>query len=61
MPISEDMFFPVRDCATEQELVPSSELRVVESIAGHLGLFSLEPGYIEQVDQQLDELLQEPA
>lgn len=32
MPIDEDMFFPVRDCAAEQQLIEGSELRVIESI-----------------------------
>lgn len=59
MPINEDMFFPVRDCAAEEKLISGdSELRVIETIAGHLGLFSLEPGYMEQVDRHLGELLQ---
>ncbi len=57
MPINEDMFFPVRDCAAEQALVPDSELRVIDSISGHLGLFSIEPTYMQQVDQHLGELL----
>lgn len=57
MPINEDMFFPVRDCAAEQALVPGSELRVIDSVSGHLGLFGLEPTYIEQVDAHLGELL----
>ena len=57
MPISEDMFFPVRDCAHEQQLVQGSELRVIESVCGHLGLFGLEPSYMEQVDRHLRELL----
>ena len=61
MPIDEDMFFPVRDCAAEQELIPNSELRVVESVAGHLGLFAFEPGYMEQIDRHLGELLDQPA
>jgi homoserine O-acetyltransferase/O-succinyltransferase len=61
MPIDEDMFFPVRNCAAEQKLVPNSELRVVESISGHLGLFGLEPGYMEQIDRHLGELLEEPV
>ena len=61
MPISEDMFFPVRDCAAEQKLIQDSELRVVESISGHLGLFSLEPAYMEQIDRHLGELLDSPA
>ncbi len=61
MPIDEDMFFPVRDCKAEQEMVPNSELRVVESISGHLGLFNLESSYMEQVDGHLGELLDLPA
>ena len=61
MPIDEDMFFPVRNCKAEQEMILNSELRVVESISGHLGLFNLEPSYIEQVDQHLGDLLDSPA
>jgi homoserine O-acetyltransferase len=61
MPISEDMFFPVRDCEAEQKLVPNSELRVVDSVAGHLGLFGFEEGYMPQIDQHLGELLDQPA
>ena len=61
MPIDEDMFFPVRDCKAEQEMLPNSELRVVESISGHLGLFNMEPSYMEQVDGHLGELLDSPA
>jgi homoserine O-acetyltransferase/O-succinyltransferase len=61
IPIDEDMISPVRDCVAEQELIPDSELRVVESMGGHLGLFAFEPGYIEQIDRQLGELLDRPA
>ncbi len=61
LPIDEDMFFPVRDCAPEQELIPNSELRVIESMGGHLGLFGFEPGYMEQIDRHLGELLDQPA
>ena len=61
MPIDEDMFFPVRDCAAEQELIPDSELHVVESTGGHLSLFAFEPGYVEQIDRHLGELLDQPA
>ena len=57
MPISSDMFFPPRDCEDEQKLTPGSELRVLNSIAGHLGLFGFEESYIASVDQNLAELL----
>lgn len=61
MPIDEDMFFPPRDCAAEQKLVPNSELRVIEDISGHWGLFGFEPTFLEQVDRHLGELLSQPA
>ncbi|MEX2291854.1 MAG: alpha/beta fold hydrolase [Mycobacteriales bacterium] len=57
MPIDEDMFFPVRDCAAEQQLIPNSELRVLPSIAGHFGLFGFEQTYLDAVDRNLSELL----
>ncbi|MBC7760321.1 MAG: alpha/beta fold hydrolase [Candidatus Saccharibacteria bacterium] len=57
MPINEDMFFPVRDCAAEQALIPGSELRVIDDVHGHLGLFAVDPGFIPQVDKHLTELL----
>ncbi len=61
MPIDEDMFFPPRDCAAEQALVPNSELRVLPSIAGHFGLFGFEPTYLAEVDRNLSELLAAPV
>jgi homoserine O-acetyltransferase len=57
MPISEDMFFPVRDCRAEQELVPRSELRIVDDVQGHLALFGVAPTFMPQIDRHLGELL----
>ena len=57
MPIDEDMFFPVRDCQPEQELIAGSELRVVNDVLGHLGLFGVSPDYRPQIDRHLGELL----
>lgn len=57
MPIDEDQLFPVRDCQPEQQLIKNSELRVVEDIAGHLGLFAIVPTYMPQIDRHLAELL----
>jgi homoserine O-acetyltransferase len=60
MPISEDMFFPVRDCRAEQEKIKSAELRVIDDIGGHLGLFAASPTYMPQVDAHLGELFGSP-
>ncbi len=57
LPIDEDMFFPPRDCIAEQELIAGSELRVIEDVAGHIGLFCVTPSYMPQVDRYLRELL----
>lgn len=58
MPINEDIFFPVRDCEAEQKLIPNSELKVINSICGHFGLFGGEGAdYHNQIDSYLNELL----
>jgi homoserine O-acetyltransferase/O-succinyltransferase len=57
MPIDEDMFFPVRDCEAEQKLIPNGELRVINDVSGHLGLFAINPDYMPQIDALLSELL----
>jgi len=61
MPIDRDMFFPPADCQREQALIPASELRLIESVCGHLGVFCLDPDYLPQVDKHLGELLAAPA
>ena len=57
MPIDEDQLFPVRDCRTEQQHIHDSEMRTVEDIGGHLGLFGTAPTYMPQIDRHLTELL----
>ncbi|MDL9936606.1 alpha/beta fold hydrolase [Gordonia sp. ABSL1-1] len=57
MPIDEDQLFPPRDCAAEQDLIPGSQLRVIEDVLGHLGLFGVAPTYLPQIDKHLAELL----
>lgn len=59
--IDEDMLFPPSDCEADQKLTPDSEFRVIQSQAGHLGLFGLDPAYLEQVDKYLAELLTVPV
>ncbi len=57
LPISSDRMFPPSDCAREQAMIPGSEMRVIESKSGHLGLFALDPDYSEQIDRALKDLL----
>ena len=57
LPISEDMFFPVRDHEAEQAHIANSELRVVDDVLGHLGLFGVAPTFMQQIDRHLGELL----
>ena len=57
MPIDEDMFFRLADCKVEQEMIPNSEWKPIKCDWGHLGLFGMDPEYIQQVDDSLNELL----
>jgi homoserine O-acetyltransferase len=57
MPISHDMFFPPTDCEVEQQLIPNSELKIINSIDGHLALFGTDPDCQAQIDTVLKELL----
>lgn len=57
MPISHDLFFPPHECAEDCELISGSQLRVIETKEGHMGLNGFEPGYMEQVDRHLRDLL----
>jgi homoserine O-acetyltransferase len=61
IPIDEDMFFPIRDHAPEQAMIRGSELRVVEDVLGHLGLFGVAPTFMPQIDRHLGELLAIPV
>jgi homoserine O-acetyltransferase len=55
------MFFTAGDSAAEQELIRGSELRVLETLWGHIGLFGMDPHYRQQVDAALGQLLARPA
>ncbi|MEO1702416.1 MAG: alpha/beta fold hydrolase [Pseudomonadota bacterium] len=57
MPISHDLFFPPHECEEDCNLIPGANLRVIETKEGHMGLNGFEPGYMEQVDKHLNELL----
>jgi homoserine O-acetyltransferase len=55
--IEEDVFFPLKDIAAEQKLIPGSTLKPVSSPWGHLALFGLDPTYNDTIDGYLKELL----
>lgn len=57
MPISHDGFFPPHECEADCRLVPEALFRVIQSPEGHMGLNGFEPGYMQQVDRYLNELL----
>ncbi len=57
IPISHDLFFPSHECEEDCKLIPEAEFRVIQSKEGHMGLNGFEPGYMEQVDRYLKELL----
>jgi homoserine O-acetyltransferase len=61
MPISTDMFFPVEDCAAEQAMIPGSELRIVDSVWGHVALYGPDPAYRSEIDRVLADLLATPV
>ncbi|MDN3670718.1 alpha/beta fold hydrolase [Echinicola jeungdonensis] len=58
--IDGDMLYPPSDCEADQKLTPNSEMRIIHSYAGHLGLFGIEPSFSEQVDKYLKEILDTP-
>lgn len=57
IPIEEDMFFPVRDCAMEQRMIPDSELKIMHSLWGHFALLGVFPEATKFIDDTLKELL----
>jgi homoserine O-acetyltransferase/O-succinyltransferase len=55
--ISHDQFFPPHECEADCKLIEGAETRVIQCPEGHMGLNGFEPGYMEQVDRYLSELL----
>ena len=60
-PFSRDMFFPPDDCEAEQQLIPNSEFRLVDSLWAHFAMFCLDPSDREQIDACIRDLLKEAA
>jgi homoserine O-acetyltransferase/O-succinyltransferase len=57
MPINSDLFFLTADCAAEQQLIAGSQLNILRTSWGHIGLFGLDPSYMRQLDAALAGLL----
>ncbi len=57
IPFEGDMFFPVKDHVDEQQLIPDSELRVIESLWGHFAMFCMTKEDTEAIDRALGDLL----
>lgn len=57
MQIENDLMFPLADCERDHKMIPGSQLRVIRSHSGHLGLFAIEPDYSPQFDTFVRELL----
>jgi len=55
------MFFTPADCEAEQRLIPGSQFRPLRSIAGHLGLFGVDPDMLAQLDANLNKRLATPV
>jgi homoserine O-acetyltransferase/O-succinyltransferase len=55
------MFFTAAAGAAEQEPTRGSELRVLETLRGHIGLFGMDPHYRQQADAAPGQLLARPA
>ncbi|MFN8188368.1 MAG: alpha/beta fold hydrolase [Gaiellales bacterium] len=56
MPFATDMLFTVDDCSAEQQLIPGSELRVIESLWGHYSWEATEAARTA-LDHNLNDLL----
>ncbi len=53
----EDMFVPVADCRVEQQLIPSSKLKVIPSLMGHFAMLGLLEEDFELIDSLFSSLL----
>jgi homoserine O-acetyltransferase len=58
MPCRHDLYFPPEDSKIEVAQMPNAELRVFESIYGHIAAFSLNPVDVEFHNDTLRELLE---
>lgn len=56
---SGDMFFPPKDCETEQKLIPRSKFKVVQSLWAHFAMFCMTASDRKQIDDCIRDILTE--
>jgi homoserine O-acetyltransferase len=61
LPVRSDKMFTVGDCEAEQKLIPNSQMTIIESDCGHLGIFGLDSSYAVHIDKALARLLAQPT
>jgi homoserine O-acetyltransferase len=61
VPFSYDMFFPPEDCEAEQQLIPNSKFRIVQSRWAHFAMFCMTASERGQIDDCIRDLLNEAA
>lgn len=56
---SDDMFFPPEDCRVEQNMIPNSSFRIIDSLWAHFAMFCLDPADRAQIDSCIEDILRE--
>ena len=56
---SDDMFFPPDDCKVEQEMIPKSKFKVVNSLWAHFAMFCISQSDREQIDAYIADILRD--
>lgn len=59
--VDTDMFFPVEDCRQDAALIPGAELRIIESVWGHLAGFCVLEADAQAVDAVIRDVLALPT
>jgi homoserine O-acetyltransferase len=55
--ISTDMFFPLEDCRQDAAMIPGAELRIIDSLLGHMAGFCVLKEDADAIDAVLREVL----
>ena len=59
--ISTDMFFPLDDCRQDAAMIPGAELRLIDSVWGHMAGFCVLPEDARAIDAVLRDVLALPV